>query len=371
MRTNTRIPCVIPMEDSKPLRVLCIEDDPDDLVLVRLAARRFAKPLQWQCTDNALGVTTALAQGVDIVLSDYHLGGYSPLRAIAEITARGLDIPLIVVSNAVGEGAAVEVLRAGAADYVSKDRLATLPMVITRVLEARDQRERQRRLLADNRAVAQRLKSLAAELVQAQENERRHLADSLHDSLGQTLTALQLHMQAADAADSTDEARSLREKSFGILRDAISQMRTLSFAVRPAQLDDQGLVVTVQSLAEVMLAPAGVDFELQTHGVERKRGGVQSALGFRVVQEAVTNAMRHARPQRMVVRLRFRDPGSLEVMVADDGVGFDTRRPHERTAIGRGLSTMGERCELTGGSLRVRSQPGRGTVLRACLGEIR
>jgi len=372
MQTTTRIPFATPMDESTPLRVLCIEDDPDDLVLVRLATRHYPRPLHWQCTDNAQGVTAALAQGVDFVLSDYHLGGYSPLRAIAEIAARGMDIPLVVVSNAVGEGAAVEVLRAGAADYVSKDRLATLPMVITRVLEARDQRERQRRLLADNQASALRLQVLAAELVQAQENERRHLADTLHDSLGQTLTALQLHMQAADAAESNDEATSLRKKSYAILRDAISQMRTLSFALRPAQLDDQGLFATVQSLAEVMLTPTGVDFELQTLGRERKRGSVQSALGFRVVQEAVTNAMRHARPEHMVVRLRFRDAGLLEVVVADDGAGFDTRRPRlsDKSAIGRGLSTMGERCELTGGSLRVRSQPGRGTVLRARLGEL-
>ena len=79
------------MDESTPLRVLCIEDDPDDLVLVRLATRHYPRPLHWQCTDNAQGVTAALAQGVDFVLSDYHLGGYSPLRAIAEIAARGLE----------------------------------------------------------------------------------------------------------------------------------------------------------------------------------------------------------------------------------------------------------------------------------------
>ena len=318
-------------------------------------------------------MTAALAKGVDFVLSDYHLVGYSPLRAIAEIAARGLDIPLVVVSNAVGEGAAVEVLRAGAADYVSKDRLAILPMVITRALEARDQRERQRSLLADNQAAAQRLQLLAAELVLAQENERRHLADALHDSLGQTLTALQLHLQAADEVEDSKQALPLREKSYAILRDAISQIRTLSFAVRPAQLDDQGLGATVQTLAELMLAPAGVAFDIQVHGQERQRGGSQSALGFRVVQEAVTNAMRHARAQRMVVRLRFRIDGALDVVVADNGAGFDTRRPPygDGLAIGRGLSAMGERCELTGGGLRVRSQPGRGTVVLARLGELR
>src|SRR5690606_11803747 len=88
---------------STPLRVLCIEDDPDDEVLVRLAARRLPMPVQWFTTDGAPGVDAAFEQGVDLVLSDYHLNGYSPLRAIEAIAARGLDIPLVVVSNAVGE----------------------------------------------------------------------------------------------------------------------------------------------------------------------------------------------------------------------------------------------------------------------------
>lgn len=362
------------MHESTPLRVLCIEDDPDDRLIVQLAARRVPRPLLWHFADNARGVAMALDEGVDLVLSDYHLDGYSPLEAMAEIAARGLEIPLVVVSNSVGEGAAVEVLRAGAADYVSKNRLATLPMVISRVLAVRKQRQRERRLMAANQAAAKRLRSLAAELVQAQENERRHLADTLHDSLGQTLTALHLHLQAADTAGAagSQEAGELRETAYAILREAIAQMRTLAFALRPVQLDDQGLVATVHTLAKLMLGPAHVDFELQTYGAEGQRGSLQSALGFRVVQETMTNAMRHARPERMVVRLRFREGGALDVLVADDGAGFDSRSRGggEATALGRGLATMGERCELTGGGLKLRSQPGRGTVIRARLGEL-
>lgn len=355
---------------STALRVLCIEDNSDDELLVRLATRRLPVPVQWVTADGEAGVNQALAQGVDVVLSDYHLRGYSPLRAIDAIATLGLDIPLVVVSNAVGEAAAVEVLRAGAADYVSKDRLATLPMVISRVLEARAQRARERELAASNQRAAKRLRELATELMQAQENERRHLAQALHDSLGQTLTALQLHLQAADAEPDADEARALRHKSYTILRDAIEQMRTLSFAMRPAQLDHLGLAATIDLLAQQMLKPAGVAFDLRVRGSEARRGGVQSSIAFRVVQEAFTNAMRHAAPRRVRVHLCFRADGGMVLAVGDDGVGLlrGTRGRPDATGAGQGLLGMAERCELSGGRLRLRGRPGAGTVLRATLG---
>jgi signal transduction histidine kinase len=264
----------------------------------------------------------------------------------------------------------VEVLRAGAADYVSKDRLAILPMVIVRVLEARAQRERQRALLAQNQRSAQRLRQLATELVQAQENERRHLAQTLHDGLGQTLTALQLHLHAADVEPDADEARGLRRKAHAILRDTIGQMRTLSFAMRPAQLDHQGLAATIETMAQLMLDPAGVAFSLRVRGTEPARGSAQSAIAFRVVQESFTNAMRHAAPRRMAVHLGFRGDGRLVVSVGDDGAGLPAglRGLPVSASGGRGLTGMAERCELSGGFLRMRGRPGAGTVLRATLG---
>ncbi len=353
-----------------PLRVLCIEDDPDDEVLVKLALRRLPMPVQWTSTDGPDGVARALEQGVDLILSDYHIDGYSPLLALAEIASRDLDVPLIVVSNAVGEAAAVEVLRAGAADYVSKNRLGILPMVIARVLDAHAQRERQRRLLDENARSATRLRQLASELVNAQENERRHLAQTLHDSLGQTLTALQLHLHAADAEPDATAERALRQKSYAILRDTIVQMRTLSFAMRPAQLDHHGLAATVAVLAQQMCDPAGVTFTLKVRGEETRRGCAQSSIAFRIVQEAFTNAMRHASPRRMRVHLSFRRDGSLAVAVGDDGSGLPagTRGLPVSAGGGRGLLGMAERCELTGGLLRLRGRPGAGTVLRALLG---
>lgn len=355
--------------NSTPVRILCIEDDPDDEVLVRLAVRRLDRPVKWVTTDRAEGVEAALDDGVDLVLSDYHLNGYSPLLAIDAIRKRGLDIPLVVVSNAVGEAAAVEVLRAGAADYVSKDRLGTLPMAINRVLEARRQRESQRVLLKENQAAARRLRAMAAQLVKAQENERKHLAQTLHDSLGQTLTALQMHLHGADLEPDAVAARQLRQKAIEILRGIINQMRTVSFAVRPAQLDQQGLAATVETMAHQMLGPVKIRFHLKVSGIEKDRGSSQSSVAFRVVQEALTNVVRHATPTRVRVHLAFKPDGTLVVAVGNDGRSMPAHLTQSPSSSdGRGLVGIAEHCELSGGSLRIRGAGAQGTVLRATLG---
>lgn len=356
--------------DSTPVRLLCIEDNPNDEILVRRASRRLNLPVEWTATDGAHGVDEALDKGVDVVLSDYHIQGYSPLLAMKAIRERGLDVPLIVVSNAVGETAAVEVLRAGAADYVSKDRLGTLPMVIQRVLADREQRALQRRLMQENQESARRLSLLAAELIQAQEKERKHLAQTLHDSLGQALTALQMHLIGADLETDAAAAAALRKKSLDILRDIIGQMRTLSFAIRPAQLDHHGLPAAVQAMADQMLVPAGIVFELTSAGQEKALGSPQSSMAFRVVQEALTNAVKHASPRRIAVRLNFRPDGCLVVCVGNDGRGMagSLRSSPAGATRGRGLLGMAEHCKLSGGSLRIRGRPSAGTVLRAVLG---
>ena len=279
-----------------PQRILCMEDDPDDAALTRLVLRKIVPAPVVEFVSDEATLNTAIDAGVDLILSDYHVKDYSPVNVLQRLQAEDRDVPLIVVSNAVGEGAAMEVLRAGAADYVSKDRLSTLPMVIARVMEMRAQRQRQRDLLMENRLAADRLRRMAAELVSAQERERRTIAQELHDSLGQTLTALLLHLEAADDTPDATEALRLRAAAHAIVRQSIDQMRSLSFSMRPAQLDLQGLGPTIQMLAAQMLAPAGIDFDLRVHGDEPERGAPQSAVAFRIAQEAFTNAVRHATP---------------------------------------------------------------------------
>ncbi len=348
---------------SRPLRVLCIEDSPDDELFIQLALRPLGRPLAWVAADEPAGVGSALDQGVDIVLCDYHLPSFSPAEALALLRARRLDVPLVVVTRAIGEAAAVEVLRAGAADYVSKDRLATLPMVVGRALAIAAQRREQQALLAALHEANERLRGLGAAFVHAQEAERGHIARELHDSLGQSLTALLMHLQAADRAADRATGERYRRAGRDILDQAIEQVKTLSFAMRPPQLDLLGLRSTIGLLCERMLDPAGIAYQISIRGEEPRPAPAALSVLYRVAQEALTNAVRHAAPRRVALRLRF-SSRSLSVAVGDDGAGFDAAR---RSWPGQGLRGMAERCELAGGRLRLRSRRGSGTVVHARL----
>ncbi len=346
------------------LAVLCIEDNPDDADLARLTLEQTGAQLDWRVAEDGPSMRHALAKPVDLVLCDFHLPRFSPQQALAVLAELALDVPLIVVTRAIGEDAAVSVLRAGAADYVGKDRLATLPVVLQRVLAAHAGRRRERQLLDDLHRANARMRRLSAQLVSTQEAERREIARDLHDSLGQLLTATQLHLQAAARTTDPCVATVFSNKAQDILALAVEQVKTLSFSMRPAQLDLLGLAAAVQALADQMLPPGGVQFQLSVRGDERQATPVQQAVAYRIVQETLTNAVRHAQARQLKVRLAF-DRQKVRVIVADDGIGLPQPAPSAGLRTPQGLASMQERCELIGGRLRVRSFPGRGTLVQA------
>lgn len=346
------------------LSVLCIEDNPDDADLARLTLARAVRTLHWRVAEDGASMRQQLAHPVDLVLCDYHLPRFSPQRALDLLAELAIDVPLVVVTRAIGEHAAVSVLRAGAADYVAKDRLATLPVVVQRVLEAHAGRRRERQLLDDLHGANDRLRRLSAQLVTTQEAERRQIGRDLHDSLGQLLTAAQLHLQAAGRTTDPRVSTVFSDKAQDILALAVEQVKTLSFSMRPAQLDLLGLAAAVQALAEQMLPPGGVQFELSVRGDERLATPVQQSVAYRIVQETMTNTVRHAQALRLKVRLAF-DRQKVAVIVFDDGIGLPRLAPTAALRPPQGLASMQERCELIGGRLKVRSIPGRGTLVHA------
>lgn len=199
---------------------------------------------------------------------------------------------------------------------------------------------------------------LVEKLITAQEEERRRLSRELHDEVGQSLTALIMNVAGAEAsvpADLDDLRRQLGEIR-GMLCATLEEIRRLMVNLRPTLLDDLGLIPALQWLAGTHLRPAGVEYRLDVVGGRRRLAPhVETAL-FRVVQEAVTNIIRHSGARQATLRLEFR-PASLAVEVADDGRGFDPGR----TRRGLGLLGMEERVTLLGGCWRLETSPGAGT----------
>ncbi|HZG50082.1 MAG TPA: sensor histidine kinase [Thermoleophilaceae bacterium] len=204
--------------------------------------------------------------------------------------------------------------------------------------------------------------------MRAQEEERRRLARDLHDEVNQALTAILLRLQALSQDAPPERAAELVELK-RLVNQAMEELMTLARQLRPSALDDHGLVPALEAQLKRFGARTGVEVRLRTDGDPNELPeDVQTAL-YRITQEALTNAGRHAGATAVEVDVGFED-GRVDLRVRDDGAGFDpgALARSERPGIGLGLGGMAERARLVGGELHVRSAPGWGTTVSMRLG---
>jgi signal transduction histidine kinase len=218
------------------------------------------------------------------------------------------------------------------------------------------------RLFEQVSAGRQQLQTLSHRLVELQENERRDVARELHDEIGQLLTGLKLALEMAcrspGAMGSAPPADALT-----LVNELIARVRRMSLDLRPAMLDDLGLLPALLWHLERYTALTQVGVTFEHAGVQGRLPPAVETAAYRIVQEALTNVARHAGVTEARVRLRVQQ-GTLRVQIEDRGRGFDTRATLAGGASS-GLTGMRERARLLGGQLRVGSAPGEGTRLTA------
>ncbi len=206
--------------------------------------------------------------------------------------------------------------------------------------------------LTDLSAAYARLAHLHERFDAAKEEERRFIAHELHDELGQVLTVVKLRLATGDSRSNAE--------TITLVDDMIGRVRKISSDLRPPLLDEIGLFPALRAHVEAQSALSGVAIDLETEGdgAGRLDAGQEIAC-FRVVQESLTNALRHASPRHIRVRA-IRRPTALSLSIVDDGAGFDTAT---LGAAGGHLGVVGmqERIRARGGSLRISSRPGAGT----------
>jgi signal transduction histidine kinase len=191
-------------------------------------------------------------------------------------------------------------------------------------------------------------------VVAAQELERQRLARELHDETGQALTSILLGLKQLEGAEAESVA-ALRELVVATLQD----VRRLAVELRPKVLDDFGLVPALERLTEGFAEQTGIAVDLEAGAIaERLSTEVETAI-YRIVQEALTNVVKHAHARRVSVVLT-RSSGRIKAMIEDDGQGFDPQAP---AGGGIGLIGMRERIELLDGTLSVESTPTGGTAI--------
>ncbi|MEU3192847.1 GAF domain-containing sensor histidine kinase [Streptomyces sp. NPDC006992] len=219
------------------------------------------------------------------------------------------------------------------------------------------------RLLAQHAAIAltnARLYERSRELTIAE--ERTRIGHELHDAVAQKLFSLRLTAQAATALVDRDPPRAKAElhEVARLSGEAADELRAAVVELRPAALDEDGLVATLRTQAQVLDRAHSAEVDFVCEGVRALPAAQEEAL-LRVAQEALHNALRHADAGRVRVSLVRRGPSAV-LTVTDDGKGFD---PGAVRSAGRhlGLVSMRDRASGVGGTLTVRSEPGKGTAV--------
>jgi len=227
-----------------------------------------------------------------------------------------------------------------------------------------EERVRQRTLQLEEQENVRR--ELLRKVISAQEEERRRIARELHDDTSQSLAALIVAVETAALAVATAEPALQRLTTVRSLAvQILDGVHELIFDLRPSLLDDLGLVAALRWYAESRLQPAGLDVSVETSGAERRLPPEVETTLFRALQEAITNVVRHAGAETVVLRLEM--PDDLVVAeVEDDGRGFDPAAVHREPGKmgGLGLLGMAERIGLLKGQMAVVSRPGHGTRVR-------
>jgi signal transduction histidine kinase len=205
-------------------------------------------------------------------------------------------------------------------------------------------------------------------LLEAQEAERRRISLELHDQVGQILTAVKMNLHALRNSCTSPEILSSIQENLTTIDEAVDQVRDLSVDLRPLLLDDFGLMVAVRWYLDRQAKKSGVAVELVSLSLNedhRFPADLETAC-FRIVQEAVTNVIRHAHAARISIRLE-RTGSDLMLVIGDDGVGFDVKamRMGAGGTATLGLRGMEERAQAVGGTLTIDSAPRLGTQICA------
>jgi two-component system sensor histidine kinase UhpB len=211
------------------------------------------------------------------------------------------------------------------------------------------------------------LQKMSEQVLAAQEDERKRIARELHDETAQALTTLLIRLKILEKARTAADMRGQIDELRELTAQTLEAVRMLAVELRPATLDDLGLLAALEAYTETYRARMPIHVTFGTDGFDDRDGrlppDVELVL-YRVVQEALTNVAKHADAEDVDVQLE-RQPAEVIASITDDGKGFDVEEMMRSRERGLGLFGMQERLALVRGQLNIDSAPGRGTRINA------
>ena len=401
------------------LRILFIEDNPLDTELAVRELQQNGFDMKWQRIESYSDFMNCMTHDPpDIIISDDAMPQFSAGEALQCLRDSGLTIPFIVVSHAIGEDEAVQLMRNGAADYLRKDRMGRLGEAVRHALEERRLRsqyaqvqeelrllnrdlekrvvERTAELEAATRAKAHelferqqveqqlrqladtledqvkertqqlatsyaRLRALATDLTIAEQTERRRLATELHDYLAQMLVVTRMKVSQLLRQDHDLDVRTILQEADQLLHQSLDYTRTLVSELTPQALYERGLSAAVRWLGDQMRRQQILTVEISLDTPELPLPEADAVLLFHSIRELLFNVLKHGKTDRASVLMRY-DQDVLSITVSDHGCGFHVSGLSEDRSDRFGLLSVRERMIALGGDFDLQSEPGKGTV---------
>lgn len=347
--------------DQPPLQLIVVEDSELDYEL--LLAILIREGLRARCVrvEDEAGMREAFERGpIDAVITDHNLPRFDSFASLKVAKSVDADIPVIVLSGEMSEELAVSSLHAGADDFVLKTRMFRIAAALQHSLAAARSRREARTAVAALSASESKLHALTQHLERAKEDERRAIAQEIHDDVGGALTALKFEVVRLERELSRQPEHAGRLEAIRqLLESAVVASHRIQHALRPAVLD-AGLVAALEWMTRGFRDRTGMTVEFHANRDDFELAPDRGAALYRVAQEALTNIRKHASARHVHVQLfALNDEVSLEI--ADDGIGFETGN----LAVSPGFGVRGllERARGLDGWAEISSSPGRGTTV--------
>lgn len=343
-----------------PLNILVVEDSELDYeLLLAMLAREGMRPRTTRVEDEA-GMRGAFAAGrVDAVITDHNLPRFDSFASLKVAKSIDADMPVIVLSGEMSEDLAVATLHAGADDFVLKTRMFRIAAALQHSLHAAAARREARTAVAALAESEAKLHALTQHLEHAKEEERRAIAQEIHDDIGGALTALKFELVRLTRGLRDEQARPHLDSISQLLESAVVASHRIQHALRPAVLD-AGLVAALEWLARGFGERSGIKVHFQANRDDFDIAPDRAAALYRVAQEALTNVRKHASASHVQMQL-FALADEITLEVQDDGQGFDPGSL--QVTPGFGVNGMIERARGLGGWAEVSSSQAGGTTV--------
>jgi signal transduction histidine kinase len=351
--------------ENPTLHILLIDDKPADYQLIRgllAMAPRSKFNMDWvQNSESAMREIEL--KHYDACLADTEFLGPDSQRIVERVLASGHPFPVILLTAQGEQGVDLSAIQAGVADTLAKDEIT--PERLDRSIRYAIERKRAEESLRRSEA---QLKGFSSQLLAVHESERKRVALELHDSLGQILSAVKFGVEntLAHLERGTVKPGNL-ESLVPMIQHAIEEVRRIYTTLRPTMLDDLGIVATLNWFCrEFSSLHPSIHIERHFEIDESSIPEIIKVTIYRLVQDGLENVAVHSQATHATLSLREMEAG-IELSIEDNGIGVPKERQLMSTGnrTGLGLPSMKERTELSGGSFRLDSVPGKGTTVAA------